>query len=185
MKLIVGLGNPGERYLSTRHNVGFIVVDALVDKLIKLQFPISSWQKSKNERTLWCKMKIKGQEIEFIKPHTFMNDSGISVGYEYKKHSLNIDDIYVIHDDLDINLGDYKVQKGKGPKVHNGVESVEKHLKSKDFWRVRVGIENRETSGDIRLPKGEDYVLQNFTNEEKVVLDSVIEKVIEELISKL
>jgi PTH1 family peptidyl-tRNA hydrolase len=133
---------------------------------------------------------MKGQVIELLKPQTFVNSSGLSVAYAYKKHSLKPDDLYVIHDDLDISLGNYKIQKGKGPKVHKGIKSVNEALGTRDYWRVRVGVENRLRQ--IQNPKsktqkisGERYVLQNFTDKELEILKPVIDKIVIDLINQL
>src|SRR3972149_1266470 len=109
MKLIVGLGNPGEGYNNNRHNVGHMVVESL--------------------------KRSQG----------FMNDSGVFVNKLVEQNMVKTSDLWVIHDDLDIPLGSYKIQKGKGPKLHNGINSIEKELASEDFWRVRVGVENRSS----------------------------------------
>lgn len=155
MKLIIGLGNPGKDYEKTRHNVGYMVVDKIL--------------KSKS-KTL-TKFKI-------FKSQNFMNDSGVFVKSLYTKYDIQNTDLYVIHDDLDIKLGEYKIQFGRGPKDHNGIESVERELGTKDFWRVRVGVDNRPLDN---RPMGVEYVLQNFSDSEMVVLT----KVIKEIASKL
>jgi len=87
-------------------------------------------------------------------------------------------DLYIVHDDLDIKLGEYKIQKGKGPKVHKGINSIEKALGTDDFWRVRVGVDNRDSNN--RTP-GEQYVLQDFTSEEKEILDKVLDETCKKL----
>lgn len=173
MKLVVGLGNPGEKYEKTRHNVGFMAVDKLVgDK---------TWAKSKGAPLEYVFMKIGTQEIEVIKPLTFMNNSGEAVVGPFRKHKeITTQDLYVIHDDLDIALGEYKIQFGRGPQLHYGVESVEKHLKTKDFWRVRIGVENRQVRGNRGIP-GEKYSLMNFGSEEHKIIEQVLQKVVEEL----
>ena len=154
MKLIIGLGNPGEKYKNTRHNAGFLVADALQ------------------------KIKLPSGAI-VRKSDVFMNDSGSFVKKLISKYpSIPVSSIYVVHDDLDIPLGSYKIQLGTGPKDHNGVNSVETELGTKDFWRVRVGIENREPDDRIQ---GEDYVLQDFTTDEKKTLDGVIGKICKEI----
>lgn len=161
MKIILGLGNPGVEYAGTRHNVGVV----LVDQLASLSIDQSSygWRREKN------KMVFKTDKFVLIKTASvFMNESGSLISnFQYPISSL-----YIAHDDLDIRLGEYKIQKGKGPKVHNGVESVEKALKTKDFWRIRIGIDNRTTPID-----GETYVLQKFSPEERKILDEVFEKI--------
>ncbi|KKQ42921.1 MAG: Peptidyl-tRNA hydrolase [Microgenomates group bacterium GW2011_GWC1_37_8] len=186
-KLTVGLGNPGEKYTNTRHNVGFMVIDAIASQISNFQFPISNWAESRNAKALYCSARIKGKEIEFVKPWTFMNQSGLSVRYAYKKHSLKPDDLYVIHDDLDLRLGTYKIQKGVGPKLHNGIDSIERELGTKVFWRVRVGVDNRQASGPGGPPdrRGEQYVLQDFTGEEFEILNSTIENIVKDILSKL
>lgn len=157
-KLIVGLGNPGERYKNNRHNIGFVVLDRLKDKL--------------NEE----------KELYFLKPDTFMNKSGLAVAKIKNFYKINEEDVYVIHDDLDIRLGEYKIQLGVGPKVHNGVDSVEKELGTSNFWRVRIGVDNRDQ--EHRIP-GEDYVLKDFSREEREVLAEVIDKITDELCKTL
>jgi PTH1 family peptidyl-tRNA hydrolase len=153
MKLIIGLGNPGEEYKNTRHNAGFLVADALQ------------------------KNKLPGGVI-VRKSKVFMNESGTCVNELIHRYNTDSSDLYVVHDDLDIPLGSYKIQFGVGPKDHNGVNSVEIELGTKDFWRVRIGIENREPDDRIQ---GEDYVLQDFTTDEKKTLDGVIGKICKEI----
>ncbi len=134
MKLIIGLGNPGAKYLKNRHNAGHLFVDFLG----------------------------KG-----VKTNVFMNDSG--------KFVKNKKDFIIAHDDLDIPLGKYKIQFGVGPKVHKGINSIESALGGKDFWRIRIGIDNRPHSA--KATRGEDYVLQDFTDEELKILEKVYEKI--------
>ena len=116
VKLIAGLGNPGKEYENNRHNVGFMVVDKVAQKLKIGEFIFGD-----NAKALYAGTRLKGQEVELIKPQIFINNSGFSVKYAYKKHSLSPGDLFVIHDDLDLPLGGYKIQKGKGPKDHNGL----------------------------------------------------------------
>ncbi|OGK11958.1 aminoacyl-tRNA hydrolase [Candidatus Roizmanbacteria bacterium RIFCSPLOWO2_01_FULL_37_12] len=165
MKLIVGLGNPGEKYQSNRHNVGFMFVDYIVSSLAGGL--VYSFNKSGNAEYVWT--TLKKENVEFYKPMTYMNKSGESVKYAFKKHpDIKPNNIYVVHDDLDIPLGKFKIQKGVGPKLHNGIESIEKKLAFKDFWRVRIGVDNRASTGWI---DGEIYTLQDFKPEEKEVVD--------------
>lgn len=179
MRLIVGLGNPGDRYKDTRHNAGFVVVDKLAQEL-----EIRNWESSKKHLSL-----ITSQEsLLLAKPQTFMNRSGDAVASLVNFYKISTDTMYVIHDDLDIKLGEYKIVKGKGPREHNGLLDVYEKLGTKDFWHVRIGVDNRSslpitnhTSPITPHLKGEDYVLQNFTKEELIVIDKVIELVINEL----
>ena len=153
MKLVVGLGNPGKKYRNNRHNVGHMVADKFLEK----GFP-------KN-------MVVK-------KTSVFMNESGKNVKELVDHYKIETPDLWVIHDDLDIALGDYKIQKGKGPKEHKGILSIEEKLGRNDFWRVRVGVENR--ASEERTP-GEQYVLQDFEEDELGILNPVIDKIIKEL----
>ena len=106
-----------------------------------------------------------------------MNDSGVAVKKIVDSYKIDPQNIYIIHDDLDISLGEYKIQIAKGPKVHNGINSVEEELGTKNFGRIRIGIENRDPENRT---KGEEYVLQNFTEEEKRILKWVIQKIVHE-----
>ena len=165
MKLVIGIGNPGEKYKNNRHNVGHFVVDEL-----------------KNLGT----KKLKN--ITVVKTNTYMNESGIFVKKLVNQYKINLSNLWVIHDDLDIPLGSYKIQFGKGPKLHNGVNSIEKELGSEDFWRVRVGIENRMINDkwpmlNGKKISGEEYVLQDFTEEERSILDATIRKLLIDLIA--
>lgn len=157
MKLMIGLGNPGNAYVNTRHNVGFLVAESL--------------QGSKLPK-----------DIVLKKSDTFMNESGSFVKKLTDIYHLSPSDLYIIHDDLDIKLGEYKVQFGKGPKDHNGILDIEDKLGTKDFWRVRVGVDNRPLDNK---PMGEEYVLQNFSDEERKILDLTIRKIVNELSGSL
>jgi len=172
MKLIVGLGNPGEKYKNSRHNVGFLVVDKLFKEV--------EWQVSKSTKVLRSWIEFKEEKIELIKPQKFMNKSGVTVKEIKKKHpKLKNKDIYVIHDDLDIKLGGYKIDFGKGPKVHNGLASIYEQLGTKNFWHIRIGIDNRIKTGFKGT--GEEYVLGKWLREEKEVINRVIKEIKEEL----
>ncbi|MCX6704934.1 MAG: aminoacyl-tRNA hydrolase [Candidatus Woesebacteria bacterium] len=160
MKLVVGLGNPGEKYKNTRHNAGFLVAEELQKQITKSKSQIPN----------------KAQILIF-KSKNFMNDSGNFVKKLINRYSLSTNNLFVIHDDLDIPLGSYKIQFGTGPKVHNGVNSVEQELGTKDFWRIRVGVDNRSSNDRIQ---GEDYVLEDFKGDERKLLDGVIEKICKE-----
>lgn len=185
MKLIIGLGNPGEKYDNTRHNVGFMVAD-------KLALMINSqWSMVKKFNSLVINHQ---PSAIYSKPQTFMNTSGESVAKLVNYYKINLSDLWVIHDDLDIILGQYKIQLGVGPKVHFGINSIEEKLGAKDFWRVRVGIDNRGSKGankyqlsintDVQSGSkvaGEEYVLQKFREDEKEIVEGVIDKIIREL----
>jgi len=172
MKLIVGLGNPGEKYKNTRHNVGFLVVDKLFEGI--------EWKVSKSTGALISWVEFNEEKVELVKPQKFMNKSGLTVKGIKKSHpKLKNENIYVIHDDLDIMLGEYKIDLGKGPKVHNGLASIYEQLGAKDFWHIRIGMDNRIKIGFKGT--GEEYVLGNWLREEKKVINRVIKEIKEEL----
>jgi peptidyl-tRNA hydrolase, PTH1 family len=154
MKLIVGLGNPGEKYASNRHNVGHMVVDKIKNNNIRI----------KNATT--------------IKTNTFMNDSGTSVKELLSKNNVSPENLYIIHDDLDLPLGSWKMQLAKGPKDNGGINSIEQVLGTENFWRIRVGIDNRNPE---KRTSGEEYVLEDFTEDEKDILDKVINDICKKL----
>lgn len=206
MKLIVGLGNPGKKYVGTRHNVGFVVVDEFVKQLKARNYePEADWKASKKGYLLYRWFDISGERFELVKPMTFMNSSGKSLLYIRKKHpNLGTENLYIVHDDLDILLGKYKIQFGKGPRVHGGLTSIYQSIGSRDFWHVRIGIENRFqkntnfkhqmtsnsqfSNNQLSKPNrisGEKYVLQRFSNEELVIVNPVVSKVVEQLLVKV
>lgn len=168
MKLIVGLGNPGDKYKGNRHNVGQMVLEGIQ------RSGISAIGGSAYGRS------GQGSEIRLVRPEIFMNESGVAVRKAMNFYKLGVEDLIVIHDDLDIRLGEYKIDMARGPKQHNGVTSVEEELRTKDFLRVRVGVDNRDQSSGIRV-QGDKYVLEDFTDEERTIIDGVIEKIVDEL----
>lgn len=111
-----------------------------------------------------------------------MNDSGRFVKKLCTQYNIQTPNLWVIHDDLDIKLGDYKIQFGKGPKDHKGLNDVYEKLGTKDFWHVRIGVENRDPQDRV---SGEEYVLQDFSKEEKAVIDSVIQKLTKDMTNKV
>jgi len=185
MKLIVGLGNPGEKYKNNRHNVGFQFLDYLIENL---QFSISNNQFPNNiqkpsfkfQKHLSSNIYHLSSNVLLAKPQTFMNLSGFAVKKILTNHQpLTTNHLIIIHDDLDIPLGMFKIQKGTGPLLHNGVESVENALGTKDFWRVRIGVDNRLLTGYV---DGEVYVLNNFMpKEKKLLFESVFPKILARL----
>jgi PTH1 family peptidyl-tRNA hydrolase len=171
MYLIVGLGNPKKEYEKTRHNAGFLFVEKLAGKE---EFSLDKKQEAE---------ELKLGNFLLAKPQTFMNDSGRAVRKIMDFYKLGIENVVVVHDDLDIAFGEYKIQKEKGPKVHNGLKSVEQYLGRTDFWRVRIGIDNRQPG--IGYGTGADYVLSAFSNEETKELDKVFEEAVKELMETL
>ena len=164
MKLIVGLGNPGAKYEMTRHNIGFLIVDRVAQKLgIEI-----SKDKFKGK---FNKKNYNAEEIVLLKPFTYMNLSGESVLPASKFFKIEPKDILVIHDELDIEFGKIKFKKGGGLAGHNGLKSIAASLSKQEFNRLRVGIGRPITRVSIA-----DYVLQRFSNEEEAELDYLIEK---------
>jgi len=207
MRLVIGLGNPGEKYKNTRHNTGWLVLDQLVKQTqnSKLKTPArlatrsvagrqnhnSKLKANRKLRAKILKIVVGNKKIILAKPLTFMNKSGEAVSLLAASYKLQAASLIVVHDDLDISLGKYKIQFGKGPREHGGVESVERALGRKDFWRVRVGIENRNTrtreheNTRTKRISGERYVLQEFSKDEKKIIDKVTLEVIEEIKKKI
>jgi PTH1 family peptidyl-tRNA hydrolase len=167
MKIIVGLGNPGKEYENTRHNAGFMMVSRLAEDL---QFSL--------DKKLEAEVAKSGGLI-LVKPQTYMNESGRVVRKIMDFYKLSLNDLVIVHDDLDIELGEWKIQKGVGPKIHNGVNSVEQYMGSKDFLRVRLGVDNRKK--EMTSLSGADYVLARFGKEEGEIMGKVILDVIKEL----
>ena len=173
MKILVGLGNPGKEYKNTRHNAGWLVVDKIAE-----QWGLD-WRLDKKLATLKAQKSAENTEILLVKPQTFMNKSGIAVRKLIQWSNETIEQLsnslFIIHDDLDLKLGEIKIVKDRGPAGHKGVQSVIDHLKTQDFVRFRVGI-NKIKSEKLKVKSCEDYVLGKFKGEEKKKFEKVIEK---------
>jgi peptidyl-tRNA hydrolase, PTH1 family len=170
MKIIIGLGNPGTEYAGTRHNTGINFVDAIYDLQITSYKDGYGWRRKKDI------FVAEFPGLVLVKTAmVFMNESD-KVIFEVRYLKYDLKDLYIAHDDLDIKLGEYKIQFGTGPKIHNGLLAVERALGTKEFWRIRIGIDNRMTPVD-----GEAYVLQRFNPEEKKIIDRVLENITHEI----
>lgn len=169
MKIIVGLGNPGKEYENTRHNIGFIFIEALVKKL---EAPAFEFDKKIN-----AEISKIGKSLVLAKPQTFMNKSGIAVAALTKFYKVKSKDIWVIHDDIDILWSEFKISFGRSSAGHKGVESIIRALKTKDFWRVRVGIQPTLK----KHTPAEKIILKKFTPAEFKVLNQTIKKVLSQL----
>ena len=156
-KLVVGLGNPGNKYKNTKHNIGFILLDTLITQDSR------SWLKKSNLNS----EIIKIDKTIFAKPLTFMNDSGIAVSKILSFYKLNINDLIVIHDDADLELGRIKLAKNSSSAGHHGIESIHQKLGTLDFYRIRIGIGRPQESKFVL----HDYVLSDFKPED---LDLII-----------
>ncbi|MBU1133209.1 aminoacyl-tRNA hydrolase, partial [Patescibacteria group bacterium] len=152
MKLIVGLGNPGEKYSKQRHNVGFMILDQFAKE------ENLSWEDNSKLKSKMVKLK----DTVLMKPQTFMNNSGDAVYLVSHFYKISPEDITVIHDDVDLPFGEIKNQFNVGPAGHHGVEDIILKLGTKEFNRIRVGIGRPE---NINIPVDE-YVLMNFSDNE-------------------
>lgn len=173
MKLIIGLGNPGREYGGTRHNVGFEILNRFM--IYDLRFKNVNFESNRKFEVEFA----RAEDLILAKPMTFMNNSGRAVKKLVDFYKVSLSDLWIVHDDLDIPLGEYKIQMGVGPKIHNGVVSVEESLGTNDFWRVRIGVDNRDGSREIR---GEDYVLGKFKEDEKLVIERMVGEVVTEIL---
>jgi PTH1 family peptidyl-tRNA hydrolase len=153
--LVVGLGNPGRDYAGHRHNVGWMVVEELARR------HGASWKGKFNGQL--AELRLDGHRVALLKPETFMNESGRSVGAAARFFKLEPDAILVVHDEIDLESGRLQARKGGGLAGHNGLRSIAAHLNTPDFLRLRVGV-GRPGRGDPRKPA--DYVLLNFEPED-------------------
>jgi len=171
MKLIIGLGNPGEEYKKTRHNAGFLAVDDIASKL-----QATSYKLQANFNAEISERIINNEKVILAKPQTFMNNSGQAVKAIVDYYKINLENIIVIHDDLDIPLGEYKISKNKNSGGHKGVQSIIDYLGTKDFLRIRIGImiENKKTPT-------EKFVLERFNKDEMEIVEEVIREIVEEI----
>ncbi len=167
-KLIVGLGNPGPKYSWTRHNAGFMVLDELSRRA---GIPVSR----KTFSGLFGEGQYLGERLLLLKPQTFMNLSGRSVNPALHFHRLSLQDLIVIHDDLDIPFGRVKMKEGGGHAGHNGLRSLMQELGGGQFTRIRVGI-GRPAHGDAA-----DYVLSPFSRDEQALLPRITEGTVDML----
>lgn len=179
MKIVVGLGNPGEKYKNTRHNAGFLVIDKLVDNLPnRPNHPESSkWTTESNSEII--KTQIATQSVLLLKPLTFMNLSGKEIKKAMIKNNISPEDLIVVYDDIDIPFGEIRVRQGGGSAGHNGINSIVEEVGSDNFIRVRIGINptrsvSLEPTPHNLLPIA-DFVLEDFTPEEKEKLEKIME----------
>lgn len=150
MKLIIGLGNPGKSYENTRHNIGFIVIDHFANT--------TNWKNKWN--ALYTEIIINNEKILLIKPQTFMNLSGNALIEFANFYKIDLEDILVIQDDLDLEVGKYRLKINSSSGGHNGIKSIIERLGSNHFARLKIGISNNKEIDT------KDYVLGKFTKEE-------------------
>lgn len=171
MKLIVGLGNPGEKYIGVRHNLGFMVADELVDRL---QGTGDSWKKNEKLKSEICNLKTTTCNLILAKPQTYMNNSGMAVKLLASYYKTAPEDIIIVHDELDLPLGKIKVRIGGAAAGHHGVESIIAALETDQFIRVRLGI--GPATGVV-----EKFVLKPFVSREKPQVKHVIKQALKAL----
>jgi peptidyl-tRNA hydrolase, PTH1 family len=162
--LVVGLGNPGPRYATTRHNLGFLVADVLADRMG------SGFKVHKRSGALATTGRLGGRSVVLAKPRVFMNESGRQVGPLAQFYSVPPADVIAIHDELDIDFGRIRLKLGGGEGGHNGLRSVASALGTKDFQRVRIGIGRPPGRKDPAT-----YVLENFTAAERQEVATICE----------
>ena len=163
MKLIVGLGNPGEKYESSRHNLGFKIVEKIAEKkgiVLRLEPHFES---------RFAEMGDLQNRIKLVEPQTFMNDSGRAVGKVKNYWKVDSEDIWVIQDDVDLPFGTIRINLGGSSAGHKGIQSIIGNI-GEEFWRIRIGI-----GGDEKIPT-EEWVLMNFSKAEKEKLAKIIDE---------
>ena len=161
-RIIIGLGNPGSEYDGTRHNIGFEVVDQMAEKMKE------SFKTKGQSQIVWGKWR--GRPLGLAKPQTFMNRSGLAVEELVRKNSLDPQDILVIVDDIHLPPGKVRIRQRGGTGGHNGLEDIADWLDSNEFPRIRIGI-----GSDFGRGQQADYVLSRFTEEERTLMDGIVD----------
>lgn len=166
MYVIAGLGNPGRTYEKTRHNMGFRVVDRIAEehaiRVLKLK-----------HRALTGEGRIAGEKVLLVKPQTYMNNSGESIGEIVRYYGIEPEHLIVIYDDMDLATGTIRIRKKGGPGTHNGMKSVVSHLQGGDFPRIRIGI------GSTGSEEWKDFVLHEVSRQDEELLQGAIERAAE------
>jgi PTH1 family peptidyl-tRNA hydrolase len=163
MQLVVGLGNPGPKYARNRHNVGFMVVERLAERAKNSDF------REKFEG-LFCKTQFRGHDVVMLQPMTYMNLSGQSVQQAMRFFRVSRQELVVVHDELDLPFGEFRLKVGGGTAGHNGLRSIVQQCGGQDFARLRVGI-GKPRSGSV-----EGYVLGDFSSAEAADLPDVLDR---------
>lgn len=170
MKIIIGLGNPGQKYEKTRHNIGFRVLDKLAEKI-----QISFTNKDKL-KALLGEGTSKDQKVILIKPQTYMNLSGEAVQAILSWYKASVLDMLIVHDDIDLEFGKIRIRDKGRSGGHNGIQSIIQHLGVEVFHRLKIGVNRPPTGWDPA-----DYVLAKFNAEEEVKIPEIIEKAVEQI----
>ncbi len=179
--LIVGLGNPGEEYEENRHNAGRIVLENIAKAN-----DFSDWKNDMKTKSLRAKGELEDAKFDFMLPETFMNNSGNAVA-PVIDGPKKLKNLVVVYDDLDMPIGSLKISFNRSSGGHNGVESIIKRVKSREFVRIRIGVSPHTPTGKLRKPKGEDAVLKfllgDFKDDELKELKKISKKVAEILVT--
>lgn len=179
MFIIVGLGNPGEEYVKTRHNTGRQVLEMIAKKLA-----FSPWKEDLKTKSLIAEGKIGKTKAVFVLPNNFMNNSGKSVA-PFVKVKKDLESLVVLYDDLDIPIGSIKISHNRSAGGHNGLGSIIKAVKSEAFARIRIGITPTTPGGKLKRPTGEkpviDFLMKDFREPEYAELKKVSKKITEAL----
>ena len=187
MKLIIGLGNPGKKYEKTRHNMGFMVADALGNSVKGIG---DSWKHEEKFKSEILKINHpltpNPYTLILVKPLTYMNNSGLAVGLIANFYKIKPEDIWVVHDDIDLLLGSMKIRFGGASAGHKGVDSIINSLGTDGFWRFRIGIASKRSEIGIKTISGErmkrknidDFVLGEFIKEERNRVKEIIRQVV-------
>lgn len=177
--IVVGLGNPGEEYVETRHNMGRMVLDAFVKS-----HDLKDWQEDKKLKSLKIEAKVGKGKVLLLKPETFMNKSGDAVKSLVKSKKV-AETLIVVHDDLDLPLGKIKISFNKSSGGHKGVESIMRAIKTESFIRLRLGISAETAGGKIKKPQGEEKVIDAILGEFKKTEADDLKKVIKKSVIAL
>ena len=162
MKLIVGIGNPGKEYEHTRHNIGFDVIDLLVKKLNLTNF-------KEKFNGIYYETIINNEKVILLKPQSYVNLSGLVVKKFVDYFKINISNILIVVDDLDQKIGNYKLKNNSSSGGHNGLKNIEQNLGTKNYKRLKIGIDNGNKNDTI------DYVLGKFNKDNRIVIDQILE----------
>lgn len=179
MKVIAGLGNVGDKYTNTRHNIGFTALDLFALQIEQSGNPVT-WKNESKFDAIIAKVKYLGQDLLLVKPTTFMNLSGLALQKILSFHKIAPENLAVVYDDIDLPLGKIRIRTEGSAGTHNGMKSIIQELGTDKFTRIRIGIESR---GDL-APKEQDlasFVLSRFTEAEQPLLKTALAEATKEI----
>ena len=188
MRMIAGLGNHDEKFLYTRHNIGFMVLEKLAKQLLPVERSEIAWIGEKKFTAEICKVN---PELIIAKPHTYMNRSGIAIKTLSDFYKVKVEDVWIVHDDIDLPLGKIRIRRGGSSGGHNGVESIIENMKSAEFIRFRLGIgrgklDVKKTT-DVNLSRQgiEKFVLSPFKDREAGDVKKMIKNTVKAIVAAL